>query len=1000
TGVCQHDGFFFPNGSVWRGERCEECRCLGWVSSCEKEICMDPHCPPGNTLVQGPRSCCPQCQPPAVPCTAGDQLYQNGDIWNVTASCEQCHCVNGTVSCGRMMCHSIQCPEGQVSLQMPGDCCPECVPTGRSCRSDDVVRIDGEIWSPVNCMQCQCVDGRTQCFVAQCPHLMCPKNHTLGLKPGACCPTCQGNICILPNGQTYESGTQWRQSPCEECVCLAGRIECHKKICPTLECSDEEEMRQVEDSCCPICAKKEGWCSLKNGEKVPSGRLWTSSSCEACSCDGGSVSCSPLSCGSVDCGPGEEMVTLENQCCPQCRTNTKLCYADGVVRQSGETWSVGCHVCSCNSGSITCYNSDCPTCPPGSVSAPASSEECCPSCVTLTCTPDCLTCQPGGTNGTFCNACPADLLLQEGGCVLSCAEGYYNRGRHCLPCHQTCAACTHDSKFHCTRCADGLLVSGGQCLEDCGRGYFPHEGICQQCHESCQECTGPTAADCQACPHNTFLLGDNCVNHCPQGYYNRGGICEACEDNCERCGVRECLQCSKEFWLQDGKCYSECQTGFYPSQNNTCEACHNSCESCQGPGVSACSSCPHYLMKHGKTCASVCPKGTFQDNAHCTPCHKTCAECTGNGENDCVECSADDHVLIPSDGTRGKCTSICPRSFKQLEHICVVPPPACSSWHVSDPTSCHECDKGWLLQEGLCVETCSKGFFKHDNKPICLPCNPRCTECSGPGHHNCLTCPKSATLRKKENGGECLTKCKHRHYLADNMACLTCHKSCEACTIDPNNSSQSICLHCKVGRKIPEGDHCVLECTDGHYFDQDIAQCLSCNPLCVTCNGSGSNNCTSCHEGANLTEEGVCEAIICKVGSYLSSNGSCISCEGNCHHCSPDGSTCLHCGPGRHLLYGKCVTKCPTMFFSDASLDGECQECHWTCKDCLGPSEADCLECSPNMLREGNKCVPQCSKGYYGEGSSCLPCSGGCSECSSSGCLSCRPPYFLQEGNC
>ena len=73
------------------------------------------------------------------------------------------------------------------------------------------------------------------------------------------------------------------------------------------------------------------------------------------------------------------------------------------------------------------------------------------------------------------------------------------------------------------------------------------------------------------------------------------------------------------------------------------------------------------------------------------------------------------------------------------------------------------------------------------------------------------------------------------------------------------------------------------------------------------------------------------------------------------------------CRNGWHHNIQPPFCNCPTMFFSDDSSDGECQECHWTCKHCLGPSELDCLECSPDMLREGNKCVSQCSTGKQTE---------------------------------
>lgn len=57
-------------------------------------------------------------------------FLQDGEVWS-PGGCEQCQCISGTVSCGRQPCNISSCPEGQVPLQLPEKCCPECVPLGR-----------------------------------------------------------------------------------------------------------------------------------------------------------------------------------------------------------------------------------------------------------------------------------------------------------------------------------------------------------------------------------------------------------------------------------------------------------------------------------------------------------------------------------------------------------------------------------------------------------------------------------------------------------------------------------------------------------------------------------------------------------------------------------------------------------------------------------------------------------------------------------------------------
>lgn len=50
----------------------------------------------------------------------------------------------------------------------------------------------------------------------------------------------------------------------------------------------------------------------------------------------------------------------------------------------------------------------------------------------------------------------------------------------------------------------------------------------------------------------------------------RERVCEVCEEHCEKCGVGECLRCQDGFWLQDGRCLSQCLPGHYQGPRNTC----------------------------------------------------------------------------------------------------------------------------------------------------------------------------------------------------------------------------------------------------------------------------------------------------------------------------------------------------------------------------------------------------------------------------------------------
>ena len=85
--------------------------------------------------------------------------------------------------------------------------------------------------------------------------------------------------------------------------------------------------------------------------------------------------------------------------------------------------------------------------------------------------------------------------------------------------------------------------------------------------------------------------------------------------------------------------------------------------------------------------------------------------------------------------------------------------------------------------------------------------------------------------------------------------------------------------------------------------------------------------------------------------------------DDKCQQCSVSGSTCKECKPGTFLLYGKCVEKCLKMFYVNPLQSTECQECHWSCKECLGPSENDCIACASSTKRQEQSCVTVCSDG-------------------------------------
>ena len=142
------------------------------------------------------------------------------------------------------------CPEDESGEQQllpprPGECCPRC----RGCRVNGTVIMEGQTVTPNAesdpCTQCQCVQGSTVCTKMTCPVLPCPPNKAL-IKPGTCCPVCQGvrkeKKIPPPSGsaaagrcrvgkEIYPSGGMFRPDPCTNCTCQPDSTSiCYRRL--------------------------------------------------------------------------------------------------------------------------------------------------------------------------------------------------------------------------------------------------------------------------------------------------------------------------------------------------------------------------------------------------------------------------------------------------------------------------------------------------------------------------------------------------------------------------------------------------------------------------------------------------------------------------------------------------------------------------------------------------------------------------------------------------
>ncbi|CDW85864.1 cadg multi-domain protein [Stylonychia lemnae] len=147
-----------------------------------------------------------------------------------------------------------------------------------------------------------------------------------------------------------------------------------------------------------------------------------------------------------------------------------------------------------------------------------------------------------------------------------------------------------------------------------------------------------------------------------------------------------------------------------------------------------------------------------------------------------------------------------------------------------------------------------------------------------------------------------------------------CYFKCQACwDIDYN-----ACTECKQGFYFYFNE-CLDECFPGTYPDDVEKICKKCPSECQLCTGPDRKS----------------ECQRCKAGYFLYNNG--------CWKTCPDGFY----GDKYEGVCKKCkVPKCKDKQYFDwfsylvnGLYSGQCFDCHFTCKKCVGPSSNDCLQC-------------------------------------------------------
>lgn len=621
------------------------------------------------------------------------------------------------------------------------------------------------------------------------------------------------------------------------------------------------------------------------------------------------------------------------------------------------------------------------------------------------CDPICETCAVPETPFGCTSCALASMTLISGVCICPLEMAWNEETRNCESCDSSCATCSvPGDPNYCTSCNTGTLVNGN-CVtdqpkpEECPYGMAPNDNnVCLPCHHSCRTCLFPLHPNrCSSCSRGKRLVGGTCVPYkvrykkfkrpcprCPELMASINGVCKCirgyvgdskspsvsdtycspCDASCLTCYAPQdpeaCTSCYRWMYPQNGRCAPEpgpgpnppivcspvcetCTTADDPNQctsctmgnslltqgkcycpagtynvSNTCEeSCAFPCSECYINDNSICTACPENLIPLGGTC--VCPNATalspimplnllrnFPSQPRCLPCHVSCATCA-QPENPlaCTEC-ADPRAAL----TNGEC--LCPDS----EMI------------FSDAGLC-ECPSDMIEMDEVCFGMqCPEGTFPFENQ--CVPCE----------IPNCETCESLDTCAECELG----------YYLSEG-SCFECGLHCVSCT----DSDQ--CEVCEEGYEVVDGacvescPPCCQSCT----FDANGPICTSCinnyvytNGQCATCS-EGIPHCVNCRN---------CACTRCEAGYYLLNSTHCELCSATIPFCKicngPD--VCLLCEDGYHYdpIKKRCVrnavppVECPDGTYRTKR--GDCNDCYFNCKTCIGPGKNMCTECFPNSI--------------------------------------------------
>ncbi|XP_022610122.1 kielin/chordin-like protein [Seriola dumerili] len=964
---CEYESKVYVDGQKFpsRSDPCLRCRCSAGEVSCER---MDASCPTLRCSHPAKRKgeCCSTCDA----CEYDRRVYTDGKVFNPAGSgpCLQCRCKGGNVICREEKCRAAQCSNPIID---PHLCCPIC----KTCVLEGVEYEEGSSWHLENpCSSCTCVNGDTMCTHTYCPPIEClhPTKTT-----GSCCAACESctyNHRIYGNSQRFTTPDQ----PCHICTCQHGTVECERRPCPPLNCTNSYT---PHGECCPRCPD----CSFENrvfvdGEAFPN----PVSACEECKCVSGRIECHQAQCPHPRCNAPRPGTCCQNNC--------NGCSYAGKEYPNGLEFphpTDTCRTCSCINGNVQCLMKRCPPLPCSNPNVLPG--DCCPQCPAPP--SDCVYEQrPYRHTERFYH--PTDNCR-----LCGCSNGTVNCQRK--PC--TFAACSHPITQECCRTCEGCLYDGRERAN--GETWGDVSDPCAMC--VCRE--GSVQCERKRCPPTNcnHPVQRQCCMSCDGCMFQGKEYPDGTEfaDDKDPCGVCYCyggeVVCTKQ------PCYGDCSHPYKPPRQccGECERCSYNSEvltngqSIPDPGnpCSECT-CQSGSVRCAKTpcAAALCP--------HPVPNACGCPVCDGCQFQGVTYV---DGQVLPG-GERGCQDCTCSRgAVVCAQRRC----PAVSCPHPAlDGCACGVCD-GCSFNGRDCF---NGERFPHptDHCQLCSCLN---------GGVVCAhaSCPGVACVRPVTPPGECCPLCtgiclhQGKEYQSGSTfsspsdPCSSC-----SCLNEVVNCQKRPCpVQCShpvpSGTCCPVCDSCLYEGvvhSHSHTFTPSSNPCqrctcvrgtVTCVPLVcpptpcaqpITKPGQCCPECTVCMlDGQEFTDAQTwtpssnrCSSCTCQAGEVRCTSPECPKLP--CMHVVTDpGACCPRC---RGCVYGGEEHTEGSSWFADST---PCMTC--MCVDGVTTcSEVHCLSPCISFISVPGECCPVCADcvfegRVYGPGDSFHPADDPCQIC-------------------